>query len=71
MIWLLAQFVKKIPPDLRLMFPTLSLVAMLVMARDPELWALTQASGELNGLPLLVIGCLLLTYIDLLTRDER
>lgn len=63
---MIASLRDKLLAAARVMLPTFGLAGVLVISRQPELGAMTDADGALNGLPFLIIGCLGFTLVMLL-----
>jgi hypothetical protein len=62
----IASIIYHVVAAARVMVPTFGIAAVLVMSRQPELWAATEPSGSVNWLPFVAIGCLIATLIGLL-----
>lgn len=65
---LLARLFAHVASALRVIVPTFGVAGILVMSRTPDLWAMTDVDGQINGLPFITIGCLALTLVMLLMR---
>lgn len=64
------KLVRKLFEGIRIVVPTFGVAGLLLMARTPDLWAMTDYNGNTNWLPLIVIGCLLVTLITLLRTSS-
>ena len=61
----IAMLIQHVLTAARVMVPTFGVAAILVMSRQPELWAATEPGGTINWLPFAAIGCLIATLIGL------
>ena len=68
---LLARLVAHVTAALRVIVPTFGVAGILVMSRTPDLWAMTDMDGQINGLPFLTIGCLVVTLLMLLRWRQQ
>lgn len=66
MLTLIKRFIGQVGAGLRIMVPTFGVAGILVMSRTPDLWAMTDAEGQINSLPFVTIACLLVTLVMLL-----
>ena len=62
----IVSIIRHVTAAARVMVPTCGVAAILVMSRQPELWASTEPSGAVNWLPFTAIACLIATLIGLL-----
>lgn len=71
MIYFIRQFLKWAPSPLRALFPAIGILGTLTMAAKPELRTLIDVTGSYQWFPLLVIGCYLVTLVNLISRGDK